>query len=204
MDNQSPDKSFVGVECDAAEEAPMSHHPIYNPVDTHHSSSPIPTHLEVKFSDAIKTRDSFCRTFSFSIMAFRSGSVCFRGSFSAVAHARVSEVMDLCMCRWVGGWVDGLICPHENLTAGCQIQAGQLGMSSPIGRGPLCVCLLSVYSSPLLRCTRARTAAADGTIRQHRGARRAPPNHASDPCSNHNHTCPPPDTYMYTLSTRTA
>lgn len=51
------------------------------------------THLDVKFSEAISTKDSCCRIFSCSMMACRSGSVLSKGSFKAVAHDLVSEVM---------------------------------------------------------------------------------------------------------------
>ena len=53
----------------------------------------INTYLEVKFSEAINTNDSRWRTFSCSMISYRSGSVLARGSFKAVAQALVSEVM---------------------------------------------------------------------------------------------------------------
>jgi hypothetical protein len=58
----------------------------------------INTYLEVKFSEAINTKDSRWRTFSCSMILYKSGSVLARGSFKAVAQALVSEVMLLLYC----------------------------------------------------------------------------------------------------------
>jgi hypothetical protein len=57
------------------------------------SSSNLSTYLDVKFSEAISTKDSCCRIFSCSMIAYKSGSVFNSGSFNAVAHDLVSEVM---------------------------------------------------------------------------------------------------------------
>jgi hypothetical protein len=53
------------------------------------------TYLDVKFSEAIRTKDSCCRIFSCSMIAYKSGSVFTNGSFNAVAHDLVSEVIFL-------------------------------------------------------------------------------------------------------------
>ena len=63
------------------------------------------TYLEVKFSEAMSTRDSRCRTFSCSMILYRSGSVVAKGSFNAVAQALVSEVMALQHGDRVDGWM---------------------------------------------------------------------------------------------------